>query len=252
MEEASNPITRPSYKMPPATTAPRELLWYHQLQRENRHLLERINQQQTDMDKIKTQMSASQGRADETRQMLSELDAKQAAGIERRREEFEHEKEILRRVRALEDAVEALRKRDDSQAVLSGITNQCDTLEQRMGDMENRQVTTSDQNMQHLKLRLNLLEQAMIVPGKDSAFKGIQESSEEQVAKVISEVSESAKINQRKEGEIARQTRNDEIRSEPQSPDRVVQPKVVQLRRRPEREKRIPFRPTPPDVWYTR
>ncbi|KAH0130354.1 hypothetical protein KCU67_g16910, partial [Aureobasidium melanogenum] len=101
--------------MPPVSGAPRELLWYHQMQRENRHLLEQIRRQEADLDKIKSQTSADQEQREQIQQLLLELETKQAMATERRREDFEREKEILKRVDKLEKSLDMVRGANDSQ-----------------------------------------------------------------------------------------------------------------------------------------
>ncbi|THV76736.1 hypothetical protein D6C78_00392 [Aureobasidium pullulans] len=235
--------------MAPIPGAPRELLWYHQIQRENRHILERINKQQADMVNISGQLSINQRQAEQAQQILSELEAKQVTATERRREDFEQEKDILKRISELEDSVQALRRANDSQPVATGTTSQWQTLEQRLDTIENNQTTASDQDMQQLKLRMDELERGMTnTAGRSvgSVQQGAGERAIESVPEADLSVPGVAAGDQSRAGQ-AKDIATQESESECQSNERPSVP--VQQIRRLGRE-RMPFRPTPPDLGW--
>lgn len=235
--------------MAPVSGAPRELLWYHQIQRENHHILERINKQQADIDKINGQLSINQGQAEQAQQIISELEAKQVTATERRREDFEQEKDILKRISELEVSVQALRRANDSQPVATDTTSQWQTLEQRLDTIQNNQTTASDQNMQQLKLRMDELERSVTNTGGRSVGP-VQQGAGERAIEPAPEADLSipgVAAGDQSRGGQAKDVATQESESECQPNERPPVP--VQQLRRLGRE-RMPFRPTPPDLGW--
>ncbi|KAI4718961.1 hypothetical protein E4T48_04845 [Aureobasidium sp. EXF-10727] len=227
--------------MPPASGSPRELLWYHQIQRETRHLLEQISKQQADLDKIKSQSSADQEQREQIQQLLSELETKQGTATERRREDFEREKEILRRVGKLEESVEMLRRAHDRPG------SQWQMLEQRLDMLEQRQTTGSEQDIQQLNLRLDTLSRAINSPikgpsiGVDQHVKG--GNNENRAAEGSTDTREASVEEQSTVGKAKEKMQPERETSRDRRSD------FVQKKRRPG-ERRIPFRPTPADLGW--
>jgi hypothetical protein len=239
----------PPHDMPPVSGAPRELLWYHQIQRENRHLLEQIGKQQAELDKIKNKSTADQGQRDQIQQLLLELETRQATVTERRREDFEREKEILKRLGKLEESIEMLRKANDSQPVAAGAVSQCHALGQRLDVLEQHQTKVSHKDVQQLNLRIDALARAMNSSVKNSTMPTEQHTDhrlgEERTAEADTDA---GKVNAGKQArrEPTRNTEELHIQREISSERRSD---FVQKKRRPG-EKHIPFRPTPPDLGW--
>jgi chromosome segregation ATPase len=233
--------------MPPVSGTPRELLWYHQIQRENRHLLEQIGKQQAELDKIKNKSSADQGQREQTQQLLMELETRQATVTERRREGFEREKEILKRVGKLEESIEMLRKANDSQPVVTGAISQCHALEQRLGVLEQHRIRAPEHDLEQLNLRIDALARVVNSFSKNSTISVEQHTNHE-----------SDKEPRAEDDTDARKTNaGKQVRREPSSGELHIQREMsserrsdfVQKKRRPG-EKHIPFRPTPPDLGW--
>ncbi|KAI4731078.1 hypothetical protein E4T49_01222 [Aureobasidium sp. EXF-10728] len=233
--------------MPPTSGSPRELLWYHQIQREIRHLLERISKQQADLDKIKSQLSADQEQREQIQHLLSELETKQGTATERRREDFEREKEILRRVGKLEESVEMLRRAHDSQSMVTGPGSQWQMLEQRLDMLEQRQTTGSEQDIQQLNLRLDTLSRAINSPTKEPNTVVDQHvhdgNSENRAAGGSIDTREASVGEQSTVGKAGEKMQPERETSRDRRSD------FVQKKRRPG-ERRIPFRPTPADLGW--
>ncbi|CAD0093007.1 unnamed protein product [Aureobasidium vineae] len=233
--------------MPPASGSPRELLWYHQIQRENRHLLEQINRQQVELEKIKSQSSADQKQREQVQQLLSELETKQATATERRREDFEREKEILKRIGKLEESVEMLRRAHDSQPMVTGTGSQWQMLEQRLDMLEQRQTTASEQDMQQINLRIDTLSRAINKP-----FKVPITLADQHVNYVNNEnraAEGSTDTCQMSAGEQVRGGKGEEKMQPERETSRERRSDFVQKKRRPG-DRRIPFRPTPADLGW--
>jgi chromosome segregation ATPase len=233
--------------MPPVSGAPRELLWYHQIQRENRHLLEQISKQQADIDKMKNKSPADQGQSEQIQQLLLELESRQATVTERRREDFEREKEILKRVGKLEESIEMLRKASDSQPVGTEAVSQWNALGQRLDVLEQRQTKDPEQDMQQLNLRIDALARAVNNFSKNPNIPIEQRTNHETDKERTAEVDTDAgkAITGKQAGE---ELGNEELHTHREvSGERRSD--FVQKKRRPG-EKHIPFRPTPPDLGW--
>ena len=238
-------ISHSLHKMPANSAAPRELLWYHQIQRETRHLLEQISKQQADLDRIKDQSSADQEQREQIQQLLLELETKQATATKRRREDFEREKEILKRVGKLEESVEVLRKANDSQPVVTGAVSQWHTLEQRLDVLEQRQAKASEQDVQQLNLRIDALAEARSNYTKNPTTSTEQQPNHENNKESAAEpekVAERATVG----GQVRDEMVKEKTQTERETSCQRL-PDFVQKKRRPG-EKCIPFRPTPPDL----
>ncbi|KAI4786635.1 hypothetical protein E4T44_13822 [Aureobasidium sp. EXF-8845] len=233
--------------MPPVPGAPRELLWYHQIQRENRHLLEQIDKQQAELNSIKNKSSADQAQRGQIQQLLLELETTQASVTERRREDFEREKEILKRVGKLEESLEMLRKANDSQPMAAGTVSQCHALGQRLDVLEQHQTKVSDKDVQQLNMRIDALARAMNDSVKNSTIPAEQRNDhgfdKEQTGEADTDPGKA--ITKKQVGE---ELGNEElhIHREVSSERRSD---FVQKKRRPG-ERHIPFRPTPPDLGW--
>lgn len=231
--------------MPPATAAPRELLWYHQIQRETRHLLEQISKQQADLDKIKNQSSTDQDQREQIRQLLLDFETRQATALERKREDFEREKEILKRVGNLEESVEMLRKANESQSMVTGPTSQWHALEQRLDVLEQRQTKALEQDVQQLNLRIDSLVKAMNDSVRNPTTFTKQHPNNDIDKEQAAEVEQNAGTEN--VGEKARgATDSEEMQAEREMSSQRPSD-FVQKKRRPG-EKPIPFRPTPADL----
>lgn len=232
--------------MPAGSAAPRELLWYHQIQRETRHLLEQISKQRADLDRIKNQSSADHEQREQIQQLLLELETKQATATERRREDFEREKEILKRIGKLEESVEVLRRANDSQPMVTGAVSQWHTLEQRLDVLEERQTKASEQDdVQQLNLRVDALAKAMNNSVKNPTTSTEQHPNHENDKEPAAEaeiVAGRATV----EGQVRGGMADERTQTERESSCQRL-PDFVQKKRRPG-EKCVPFRPTPPDL----
>lgn len=231
--------------MPPVSAAPRELLWYHQIQRETRHLLEQISKQQADLDKIKNQSSAGQDQREQIQQLLLDLETRQTTALERRREDFEREKEILKRVGKLEESVEALRRANESQPMVTEAVSQWHALEQRLDVLEQRQTKAWDQDMQQLNLRIDALAKTMNDPIKDPTALTTHDPSHDNDKEQAPEVGNNAATVTAGE-EVRGATDRNELHAEREMSSQRPSD-FVQKKRRPG-GKHIPFRPTPPDL----
>ncbi|KAG9810299.1 hypothetical protein KCU63_g21238, partial [Aureobasidium melanogenum] len=232
--------------MPPVSGAPRELLWYHQMQRENRHLLEQIRRQEADLDKIKSQSSADQEQREQIQQLLLELETKQATATERRREDFEREKEILKRVDKLEKSLDMLRGANDTQPMATEAVNQWQTLEQRLDVLEQRQNKVPELDVRQLKLRIDALAKVMNNPVPDpSNFidQHVNHEDKDQAAEASAGATVTSAGEQTREG-----TAKEKMQAE-REPSLQRRSSFVLKKRRPG-DKRIPFRPTPPDLGW--
>jgi hypothetical protein len=233
--------------MPPVPGAPRELLWYNQIQRENRHLLEQIGKQQAELDKIKNRSSANQAQREQIQQLLLEFETRQATATERRREDFEREKEILKRVGKLEESIEMLRKANDSQPMAAGAASQCHALGQRLEVLEQHQTKVSDKDVQQLNLRIDALARAMNGSVKSSTIPSEQHtdhgSEKEQTTKGDTDCRKATT-----EKQVGEELRNEELHAHREVSSQR-RSDFVQKKRRPG-EKHIPFRPTPPDLGW--
>lgn len=232
--------------MPAGSAAPRELLWYHQIQKETRHLLEQISKQQADLDRIKNQSIADQEQREQIQQLLLELETKQGTATERRREDFEREKEILKRVGKLEESVEVLRRANDSQPMVTGAGSQWHTLEQRLDLLEQRQAKASGQDdVQQLSLRIDALAKAMNNSVKNPTTSTEQHPNHENDNESAAEpekVAERATVG----GQVRDEMVNEKTQTERETSCQRL-PDFIQKKRRPG-EKCIPFRPTPADL----
>lgn len=231
--------------MPPATAAPRELLWYHQIQRETRHLLEQISKQQVDLDKIKNQSSTDQDQREQIRQLLLDFETRQATALERKREDFEREKEILKRVGNLEESVEMLRKANESQSMVTGPTSQWHAFEQRLDVLEQRQTKALEQDVQQLNLRIDSLVKAMNDSVRNPTTFTKQHPHSDIDKERAAEVEQTAgteNVGEKVRGATGSEELQAEREMSSQRPSDFVQKK-----RRPG-EKPIPFRPTPADL----
>lgn len=232
--------------MAPASAAPRELLWYHQMQRENRHLLEQLRKQQADLDKIKSQSSADQEQREQIQQLLLNLETKQATATERRREDFEREKEMLKRVSKLEESFEMLRRANDSQPTAAAAVNQCQTLEERLDVLEQRQTKALQLDVPHLKPRIDALALVMNNPVKDPSNLTHQHANHEAKDQAAEAYSDAAVMSP--EGLVRGGKGKEKMPSE-REPSCEKRSSFVQKKRRAG-EKRIPFRPTPADLGW--
>jgi hypothetical protein len=233
--------------MPPLSAAPRELLWYHQIQRETRHLLEQISKQQADLDNIKQQSSADQGQREQIQQLLLELETRQATATERRREDFEREKDILKRVGKLEESVEMLRRANDSQPVATGAVSQWHALGPRLDMLEQRQTKAPEQDVQQLNLRIDALARAMnnFVKNRPTIVEQHphHQNDKERVTEADTDAGKATTVEQ------ARGSRDEEKSQTERGMSSQRLSDFVQKKRRPG-EKHIPFRPTPPDLGW--
>jgi hypothetical protein len=234
--------------MPPVPAAPRELLWYHQIQRETRQLLEQIGKQQAELDKIKQQSSADQGQREQLQQLLLlELETRQATATERRREDFEREKDILKRVGKLEESVEMLRRANDSQPVVTGAVSQWHALGQRLEMLEQRQTKAPEQDVQQLNLRIDALARAMNDSVKNHSTIVEQhphhENDKERVPEADTDAAKATTVEQARRSRDKEKSQTEREMSSQRLSD------FVQKKRRPG-EKHIPFRPTPPDLGW--
>lgn len=230
--------------MPPVPAAPRELLWYHQIQRETRHLLEQISKQQADLDKIRNQSSTNQDQREQVQQLLVELETKQATYLERKREDFEREKEILKRIGTLEESVEALRRANESQSMVPGAVSQWHTLEQRLDVLEQRQTKALEQDVQQLNLRIDALagEMTKLVKNPDPFAK--QHPNHDQDKSRAAEVEKN--VGTATAREKVRGVSSEVLQAKREMPSQRPSD-FIQKKRRPG-EKHIPFRPTPADL----
>jgi hypothetical protein len=236
------------YNMPAGSAAPRELLWYHQIQRETRHLLEQINKQRADLDRINDQSSADHEQREQIQQLILELETKQATATERRREDFEREKEILKRVGKLEESVEVLRRANDSQPMVTGAVSQWHTLEQRLDVLEQRQAKALEQDdVQQLNLRIDALAKVINNLVKNPTTSTEQHPNRENDKEPAAEV-ETIAARATLEGQVRGEMANERIQTEQETSCQRL-PDFVQKKRRPG-EKCIPFRPTPPDLGW--
>ncbi|CAD0113063.1 unnamed protein product [Aureobasidium uvarum] len=233
--------------MPPASGSPRELLWYHQIRRENRHLLEQINKQQVDLDKVRSQSSADQKQREQVQQLLLDLETKQATATERRREDFEREKEILKRIGRLEESVEMLRRAHDSQPMVTGAGSQWQVLEQRLDMLEQRQTTVSGQDMQQLNLRPGTLSRAINTPIKDPITIVSPHVNHGNNGNRVTEGG--TDVRQVSAAEQVREGKGKEKMQAERETSRERRSDFVQKKRRPG-DRRIPFRPTPADLGW--
>ncbi|KAH0372860.1 hypothetical protein KCU65_g770, partial [Aureobasidium melanogenum] len=232
--------------MPPVSGVPRELLWYHQIQRENRHLLEQVKRQQADLDKIKSQQSADQEQREQIQQLLLELETKQATANERRREDFEREKDMLKRVNELEESLDVLCRANDSQPMATAAVNQWQTLEQRLDVLEQRQTKVPELDVQQLNLKIDALAKVMNNPIKETSNltdQHINHENKDPGAEAVGDVIITPEVEQAREG-----TPKEKMQSE-REPSLQRRPSFVLPKRRPG-AKRIPFRPTPPDLGW--
>lgn len=231
--------------MPPVSAAPRELLWYHQIQRETRHLLEQISKQQADLDKLKNQASTDQDQSEQVQQLLLEIGTKQATALERKREDFEREKEKLKRIGKLEECVEVLRKANESQAMITGAVSQWHTLEQRLDVLEQSQTKALEHDVQQLNMRIDALAREMtkLVKKPDPFAK--QHPSHDNNKNRAAEVEKIAGTTTAGE-KVRGATSSEELPAEREMSSQRPSD-FVQKKRRPG-EKRIPFRPTPADL----
>ncbi|CAD0091647.1 unnamed protein product [Aureobasidium mustum] len=230
--------------MPSVTVAPRELLWYHQMQRENRHLLEQVKRQQADLDKIKSQSSADQEQREQIKQRLSELETKQATTTDRRREDFEREKEILKRVGKLEESFETLRRANDSQPMATAAVNQWQTLEQRLDMLEQRHARVPELDVQQLNQRINALAKVVNNPVKDPRNLGHQHANNESMDQAAGAGDDATRTSGGRQ--IGEEKGKEKMQTE-REPSLQRRSSFVQTRRRAG-EKLISFRPTPPDL----
>ncbi|KAH0292218.1 hypothetical protein M436DRAFT_78857 [Aureobasidium namibiae CBS 147.97] len=231
--------------MPPVSTAPRELLWYHQIQRETRHLLEQISKQQADLDKLKNQSSTDQKQREQSQQLLLELETKQATALERRREDFEREKEILKRIGKLEESVEALRRANESQSMVTGAASQWHTLERRLDILEQNQAKSLQQDVQRLNLRIDALAKEMKNSIKDPNTFAKQRSDPSNDKGSAAEAEKNAGTANAGD-KVRGATDSEELQAEREISSQRPSD-FVQKKRRPG-EKHIPFRPTPPEL----
>ncbi|KAG9629463.1 hypothetical protein KCU64_g17455, partial [Aureobasidium melanogenum] len=232
--------------MPPVSGTPRELLWYHQMQRENRHLLEQIRRQEADLDKIKSRSSADQEQREQIQQLLLEFETKQATAIERRREDFEREKEILKRVDKLEKSLDMLRGANNSQPMATAAVNQWQTLEQRLEMLEQRQTKVPELDVRQLNLRIDALAKVVNSPVTDPSNTNDQHVNHEdkdQAAEAGGDAIVTSAVEQAREA-----TAKEKMQAE-REPSLQRRSSFVPKKRRPG-DKRIPFRPTPPDLGW--
>ncbi|KAI5273109.1 hypothetical protein E4T47_03649 [Aureobasidium subglaciale] len=232
---------------------PRELLWYHQLQRENRHLLSLIKKQALDIENLTTTSTSIAQERLRIQNLVFSLEAKAAATTERRREEFEREKEILKRVGRLEEGVERL-KREGSQAVVGGGGgSQWVGLEQRVDELEERLERVEDGDVEQLRLRIDALGKAIEVMLKRSAAvvePSIDlETGDEQAPAAHAEVDNSMPEVPAEE-QLGIQAAHDV-----ESGAKAIEEQMpMELPRKPVKQKRrigglnMPFRPTPSDL----
>ncbi|KAI5245856.1 hypothetical protein E4T43_02939 [Aureobasidium subglaciale] len=243
---------------------PRELLWYHQLQRENRHLLSLIKKQALDIEKLTTASTSIAQERLRIQNLVSSLEAKAAATTERRREEFEREKEILKRVGRLEEGVERL-KREESQAVVGGGGgSQWVGLEQRFDELEERMGRVEDGDMEQLRLRIDALGKAIEVILKGSAAvvePSIDlETGDEQISAALETGDEQApaahaEVDNSMPEVPAEEQLGIQAAHDVESGAKAIEEQMpMELPRKPVKQKRrigglnMPFRPTPSDL----
>ncbi|KAG9620686.1 hypothetical protein KCU77_g20219, partial [Aureobasidium melanogenum] len=232
--------------MPPVSGTPRELLWYHQMQRENRHLLEQIRRQEADLDKIKSRSSADQEQREQIQQLLLEFETKQATAIERRREDFEREKEILKRVDKLEKSLDMLRGANDTQPMATTAVNQWQTLEQRVDVLEQRQSKVPKLDVRQSNLRIDALAKVVNNPVTNPSNlidRHINHEDRDQAVEAGDDATVTSAGEQAREG-----TTKEKMQAE-REPSLQRRSSFVVKKRRPG-DKRIPFRPTPPDLGW--
>ncbi|KAG9556639.1 hypothetical protein KCU71_g20634, partial [Aureobasidium melanogenum] len=233
--------------MPAVSGAPRELLWYHQMQRENRHLLEQIRRQEADLDKIKSQTSADQEQREQIQQLLLELETKQAMATERRREDFEREKEILKRVDKLEKSLDMLRGASDSQRMATAAVNQWHTLEHRLEMLEQRQTKVPELDVRQLNLRIDALAKVMNNPVTESSNlldQHVNHEDKDQTAEAGGSATVTSAGEQAREG-----TAKEKMQAE-REPSLQRRSSFVLKKRRPGDKRVIPYRPTPLDLGW--
>ncbi|KAG9520984.1 hypothetical protein KCV07_g3900, partial [Aureobasidium melanogenum] len=233
--------------MPPVSGAPRELLWYHQMQRENRHLLEQIRKQEADLDKIKSQTSADQEQREQIQQLLLELETKQATATERRREDFEREKEILKRVDKLEKSLDMLRGANDSQRMATAAVNQWHTLEHRLEMLEQRQTKVPELDVRQLNLRIDALAKVVNNPVTESSNlldQHVNHEDKDQTAEAGGSATVTSAGEQAREG-----TAKEKMQAE-REPSLQRRSSFVLKKRRPGDKRVIPYRPTPLDLGW--
>lgn len=216
------------------------------MQRENRHLLEKIRKQEADLDKVKSQASADQEQREQIQRLLFELETKQAAATERRREDFEREKEILKRVNKLEESFEMLRRANDSQPMATAAANQFQTLEQRLDALEQHQAKVPQLDVQELNLRTDAMAQVMNNPVKNSSHFAHQHANHEDKGQAAEACSDAPVTSA---GDLIRKGKDKEGMPSEREPSYERRSSFVPKKRRAG-EKRIPFRPTPADLGW--
>ncbi|KAG9949009.1 hypothetical protein KCU85_g4583, partial [Aureobasidium melanogenum] len=235
-----------THNLPPVSGAPRELLWYHQMQRESRHLLEQVKRQQVDLDKIKSQSSADQKQREQVQQLLLEFETKQVTATERRREDFEREKEMLKRLDELEKSLDVLHGVNDSQPEASAAVNQWQTLEQRLAVLEQCQTKAPELDVHKLNLRIDALAKAMNNPVKDTnklVDQHVNHEDKDQAADAGNDTTVTSVVEQVREGAT-----KEKMPSE-REPSLQRRPSFVLPKRRPG-DRTIPFKPTPSDLGW--
>ncbi|KAI5253470.1 hypothetical protein E4T42_02877 [Aureobasidium subglaciale] len=239
--------------MSSTANSPRELLWYYQIQRENRHLLSLIKKQALDIEKLTTASTSIAQEGLQIQNLVSSIEDKAAATTERGREEFEREKEILKRVGRLEEEIERL-KREESQAVVGGgWGSQWAGLEQRVDGLEERLGRVEDGDVEQLRLRIDALGKAMEGMLRRSATVDERfldlETGDEQASAAHAEVDNSMP-------EVAAEEQfGIQGAHDVESGAKAIEEQMpVELPRKPVKQKRrigglnMPFRPTPSDL----
>ncbi|KAI5210482.1 hypothetical protein E4T39_00275 [Aureobasidium subglaciale] len=243
--------------MPPTSNSPRELLWYHQLQRENRHLLDLVKKQAIDIEKLTTLTNSTAQERQQLQNLLSSLEAKAASTTQGRREEFEREKEILKRVVLLEERVEVLR-RQESQVVVGGGGSQWEGLEQRVDALEERQERVGEGDVEQLRLRIDALGKAMDVMLKRSSVvvepsTDIQDGGEHETEDTSEQATEDDAEAEAVVPEVPAEKQIARKRSTETASGKnpINKPELTKVTAKSLAGRRImPFRPTPPDLGW--
>lgn len=245
------PFTLLDLIMAPSFSAPRELLWYHQLQKETRHLLERVKRQQAEVESVRKELSVSEGQKKELQETVSQLEANQVTSAARKREDFEREKQLLKRISDLESSVAALKRANENQP-LDEVTRRLQSLDDRIVHVEKHQTTTLHDkgDTAHLQMRLEKLEKAHCENMTRNAYYGALETVQQRTADTGPALEDLGAFDPVRKEKIVAERSKEVAGDDGQVSNKRAHPILVQKRRRPEREKRIPFRPTPPDMMW--
>lgn len=146
----------------------------------------------------------------------------------------------------LEDAVGALKACNESQATDVGGVELWRGLEQRVDGVEKRVGERAEaKDVEALEIRVGVLERSVQDSIGRAGHGDKQGVGGEQAAKSVLALAAVGQLGGR---EMSKDTSVEETGSERQSSEGMIRAIFEQKRRRPEREKRIPFRPTPPDM----